>query len=112
MQIEESSRGMKSTRYGFAFRENLVWRPERVAVLLLLNTVATLARWLAGLPGERCNLIRGLQANARRRQRVLSFLFIRIRLFEQGIQFTQQQCRHAFSDLQSHIEQQSFEYQL
>ena len=112
MRIEESFRDMKSTRNGFAFRENLVWRPERVAVLLLLNTVATLARWLAGLPGERCNLIRGLQANARRRQRVLSFLFIRIRLFEQGIQFTQQQCRHAFSDLQSHIEQQSFEYQL
>ena len=112
MRIEESFHDMKSTRNGFAFRENLVWRSERVAVLLLLNTVATLALWLAGLVGERCNITRGLQANIQRRQLVLSFLFIRIRLFEQGIQFTQQQCRHAFSDPQSHIEKQSFEYQL
>jgi hypothetical protein len=49
MQIEQSFRDLKSTRYGAAFELSLTRRAERLAVLLLLLALATFVAWLAGL---------------------------------------------------------------
>lgn len=49
MQIEESFRDLKSTRYGAAFELSLTRRAERLGVLLLLHALATFAAYLAGL---------------------------------------------------------------
>ncbi len=49
MQIEQSFRDLKSTRYGAAFELSLTRRPERLAVLLLLLALATFVAWLTGL---------------------------------------------------------------
>lgn len=49
MQIEQSFRDLKSTRYGAAFELSLTRSPERLAVLLLLLALATFVAWLTGL---------------------------------------------------------------
>jgi hypothetical protein len=49
MQIEESFRDLKSTRYGAAFELSLTRRPERLGVLLLLLALATFVAYLTGL---------------------------------------------------------------
>jgi len=49
MQIEQSFRDLKSTRYGAAFELSLTRSAARLAVLLLLHALATLAAYLTGL---------------------------------------------------------------
>jgi hypothetical protein len=49
MQIEEAFRDLKSHRYGAAFEDCLTRRCERLAVLLLLHTLACFAAWLMSL---------------------------------------------------------------
>jgi hypothetical protein len=47
MQIELSFRDLKSHRYGQGFEDSLTRKGPRIAVLLLLNTLAAFACWLA-----------------------------------------------------------------
>ncbi|WP_353849510.1 transposase [Xanthomonas oryzae] len=47
MQIELAFRDLKSHRYGQAMEDSLTRRGERLQILLLLNTLATFASWLA-----------------------------------------------------------------
>lgn len=49
MQIEEAFRDLKSHRYGAGFEDSLTRKPERLAVLLLLQSLASFAAWLMGL---------------------------------------------------------------
>ena len=49
MQIEEAFRDLKSHRYGVAFEDSLTRRCERLAVLLVLHTLAAFAAWLMSL---------------------------------------------------------------
>jgi hypothetical protein len=52
MQIELSFRDLKSHRYGHAFEDSLTRKGERIAVLLLLSTLAAFATWLVGMACE------------------------------------------------------------
>jgi hypothetical protein len=49
MQIEQSFRDLKSHRFGAAFDDTLTRDPQRLEMLLLIHTLATLAAWLEGL---------------------------------------------------------------
>ena len=49
MQIEESFRDLKSHRYGAGFEDSLTRKSERLTVLLMLQTLASLAAWLTGM---------------------------------------------------------------
>jgi hypothetical protein len=49
MQIELSFRDLKSARYGSAFRHSLTRKAPRLAVLLLLQALASLMAWLQGI---------------------------------------------------------------
>lgn len=49
MQIEQSFRDLKSSRYGVAFELSLTRSAARLAVLLLLLALATFVAWIAGL---------------------------------------------------------------
>jgi len=53
MQIEGSFRDLKSHRYGAAFEDSLTRQGPRLSILLMLNTLACFACWLAGLASER-----------------------------------------------------------
>lgn len=86
MAIEQSFRDLKAHRHGFAFRQNLGRNAARVANLLLIAALGTLATWVMGTAGQQLGLARGLQANTERRMTVLSVFFIGTRLLKQGFQ--------------------------
>lgn len=52
MQIELAFRDLKSHRYGQSMEDSLTRRGERLQILLLINTLAAFASWLAGLGCE------------------------------------------------------------
>jgi Transposase DDE domain len=49
MQIEESFRDLKCERFGCGFYYSLTRKPERIATLLLIHSLAAFATWLASL---------------------------------------------------------------
>ena len=52
MQIELAFRDLKSHRYGQGLEDSLTRRGERLQILLLVNTLAAFASWLAGMGCE------------------------------------------------------------
>lgn len=56
MQIEEAFRDLKSHRYGVGFEDSLTRKPARIAILLLLHTLASFAAWAAGCSGKSADL--------------------------------------------------------
>lgn len=52
MQIKLAFRDLKSHRYGQALEDSLIRRGERLQILLLIDTLAAFASWLAGLGCE------------------------------------------------------------
>ena len=76
MQIEENFRDMKNTRWGFSLRETRTKNAHRLAILVLIGTLAHLAIWLIGRAGQRNNLHRKFQANTVRDHKVLSTPFL------------------------------------
>nr|WP_289399959.1 IS4-like element IS1481A family transposase [Xanthomonas campestris]MDM7697943.1 IS4-like element IS1481A family transposase [Xanthomonas campestris pv. campestris] len=60
MQIELAFRDLKSHRYGQALEDSLTRRGERLQILLLINTLAAFASWLAGLGCEATGIARWL----------------------------------------------------
>lgn len=52
MQIEEAFRDLKSHRYGSGFEDSLTRKPKRLAVLLLLQSLAAFAAWVMGHAAE------------------------------------------------------------
>ena len=106
MQIEEGFRDLKSTRHGFALRENLGRGLERTATLLLIAALGVLATWLMGLHGYAQHLHRGLQANTEKRRRVLSVFFVGRRLLVQALKVTVGELRVAVRILNQNVHSQ------
>lgn len=76
MQIEETFRDAKSHRWGMGLRYAHCNSAERLQVLLLIASLATLALWLAGLCAQKLGWKRRFQANTERRRNVLSVVFL------------------------------------
>jgi len=95
MQIEEGFRDLISPRHGFALRESLGRRLERIANLLFIAALGVLATWLMGLLGYARNLQRGLQASSERRCRVMSVFFVGRQLLTKTIAVAGKELRHA-----------------
>ncbi len=76
MQIEEGFRDVKSHRWGFALRYARCKNAQRLDVLMLVGTLATLVLWLVGIAGETRKWCRRLQANTERSKRVLFTVFV------------------------------------
>jgi hypothetical protein len=49
MRIEENFRDTKCPHYGLGLKQSLTRTPERMAILLLIASIATFAAWLAGI---------------------------------------------------------------
>ena len=109
MQIEESFRDTKSTRYGFALRENTGRNKQPVANLLVPGALGFLATWLMGLHGQLQGLARGLQANTITKRKVLSNFFIGRRLLEKRTRIGPEQFDRAVEHLRRSAVQQAFE---
>ena len=76
MQIEQTFRDLKNPRHGLGLRHSNSYKPERVAVLLLIAALATFAFWLAGLAAEAQSWTRTFQANTERRRATLSLVYL------------------------------------
>lgn len=74
MQIEQNFRDEKSERFGFGLRTSASTRGERLWVLSLLATLASIVLWLLGYHFENKGLHLHYQANSTKKRRVLSFL--------------------------------------
>jgi len=72
MQIEETFRDAKSSRFGWSLSLVRCHQPERLRVLLLIAVLALTAVTLVGLAAEQCGAHRQLQANSVRHRPVLS----------------------------------------
>lgn len=68
MQIETSFRDLKSHRYGHGFEDSLTRKGPRLAILLLVNALATFVIWLAGLACEATGIDHWLYPGKRRRK--------------------------------------------
>ena len=74
MEIEQNFRDYKSERFGFSLRYSRTQNIPRLAILLLIATIATIMLWLIGFAGELRNLQKDFQANTIKNRRVLSLL--------------------------------------
>lgn len=76
MQIEEGFRDLKSSRYGFSFRNAWTRSKDRIAILLLIAMLAALIAWLTGWIAEKKNRQYQFQVNSTKNRRILSLFYL------------------------------------
>lgn len=103
MQIEQGFRDLKAPRHGFALRQNLGRRAERVANLLLLAALGVLVSWVTGLHGYANHLHHGMQANTVRTRKVLSVFFVGLRLLTKQVTITRNEFQNALGILRQDV---------
>lgn len=82
MQIEESFRDLKSSRFGLSFEYCRSKDVERLQVLLLIGALCLFVLWLHGKAVELTAQHRQYQANTVKDKAVLSTIFIGMRSFD------------------------------
>ncbi len=80
MQIEESFRDNKSARYGLSLDWQRCKCPDRLAVLVLIGTLAHTLLIFIGLSGVHAGLHRQFQANTTQHRAVLSYAYLALRM--------------------------------
>ena len=94
MQIEEGFRDMKSTKFGLGYEQNKSVKKQRLTILVLLTTLASLVAILLGMVLVSSNKHRRFQANTETRS-VLSFHYLGLRAVACRIRFTMRQWKAA-----------------
>lgn len=82
MQIEESFRDLKSTRFGLSLELHLTYQVERLQAMLLIANLALLVAWLMGKATELTEQQWQYQANTIRKRKVLSTIFIGLKIID------------------------------
>ena len=85
MQIEQNFRDDKSERLGFGWRFSRTRDKNKMSMLILLATIASLILWMIGYAAERQQLHYAFQANTVRSHRVLSLLYLAKQLILNGL---------------------------
>jgi hypothetical protein len=85
MQIEQSFRDAKSHRHGWALRHAHSKDPKRLAVLLLIGSLAAVVVQLVGRAAAQCGLQRHFQANTITHRRVLSLFVLGRNVLRRGL---------------------------
>lgn len=99
MQIEESFRDLKNSRWGFSLDQARVHSAQRYDNLLLIGSLATFAVWLVGRVAEAKRLHRRFQANTVSTRKVLSTFFLGCRVLDKKIRFSWQDYTEAWAAL-------------
>ncbi len=109
MQIEESFRDIKNSRWGFSLDEARVSTKVRHENLLLVGVLATFAVWLTGKVTELKNIHRQYQANSIKKRNVLSTFYLgRCVLNKQAIEMRLMDFKNALASLQHQSEAQCY----
>ncbi len=82
MQIEESFRDVKSTRFGLSLELPLTYQVERLQIMLLIAHLALTVAWLMGKATEVTEQHWQYQANTVRKRKVLSTIFIGLKMID------------------------------
>lgn len=82
MQIEESFRDNKSARFGLSLDWQRSKCPARLAILVLIGTLAHTLLIFIGLSGVSAGLHREFQANTRQYRSVLSYSYLAMRMID------------------------------
>jgi len=82
MQIEESFRDLKSSRFGLSLELHLTYHVERLQILLLIAALALIVAWLMGKATELTAQHWQYQANTVRTRKVLSSIFIGLKMID------------------------------
>jgi len=109
MQIEESFRDIKNSRWGFSLDEAKVSTKFRYENLLLVGVLATFAVWLTGKVAELKNIHRQYQANTVKTRNVLSTFYLGCRVLnKQGLDIKREDFHLALSVLQQQFKAQCY----
>jgi hypothetical protein len=76
MQIEESFRDMKNTRYGLCARQANTKCVHRWGVKMLLAAIVQIVCWIIGIIGHSLNYQRKFQANTVKDRKVFSYFYL------------------------------------
>jgi hypothetical protein len=100
MQIEEAFRDTKDEYYGLGLNRSRSRSASRFTVLLLINALALFVAWLIGKVAELRELHHTYQANTERNRRVLSFVFLGLRVLSRApLEITPEELQQARLDI-------------
>ena len=100
MQIEESFRDIKNSRWGFSFNEARSTATYRYENLLLIAQLATLAVWMIGQIAEMRQWQRHFQANTVRTKKVLSTFFLGLEVIKHSADnFLKRELTHSINQI-------------
>jgi hypothetical protein len=108
MQIEQEFRDIKSHRYGFGLRYSGTTQIQRIEVLLLIATLATLACWLISLAAQRKKMHLDFQANSIKTRQVLSVIYLACQIYKRFILFKESELMASFFELHELIKEVSY----
>jgi len=104
MCIEEGFRDLKSHRHGLGLRYHRTHSAERMRVLLLIAQLAMMVIWLLGMAAVLKGIHYQYQANSVRYKRVLSIVFIGLRMVsEQRVILTVQDIHKSWTTLRQYL---------
>lgn len=107
MQIEESFRDIKNSRWGFSLDEARAYSTVRYDNLLLIGSLATFCIWLIGKMAELRNMQRQYQANSTVHRKVISIFYLGCQVLRKEVKlFRPREQQQALSAIQQNI----FEY--
>jgi len=84
MQIEEAFRDLKSARLGLSLEYTGTYRINRLAILVLIGSLAAMFSWLLGTATRIAGIHRQFQANTVRNTNVLSVVFVGLQVFRKS----------------------------
>jgi len=93
MQIEESFRDMKSTKFGMGFEHNGTYKLKRMNLLVMMTTLVEMVFVVLGKVVEQAGLSHRFQSNSIRHKRVLSFSYLGKRAISVSLKITAKQWR-------------------
>jgi len=109
MQIEESFRDFKNSRWGFSLDEARAYTTYRYENLLLIGALATFSVWLVGKLAEMKNHHRHYQANTIKSRNVLSIFYLGCRVLQKaGLDFRETDFQQAIRALREQFKAQCY----
>ena len=111
MQIEEAFRDIKSYRFGAGLELNMTRVQKRLQILVLIGMLVTLVLWLLGTVVIMSGESRHYQANTEKKRRVLSVLFLGLRVSnDQRFTMNKSQLEDAYHKLISQMTEHGCEW--
>ncbi len=103
MQIEESFRDIKSTRYGFSLRYCRSMGIKRLTNIFIIGLLGTLIAWIMGLCVKKRKIHYTLQTNSIKNRNVLSVFYIGCQIIKYPIRFAKTELNCAVKQINESI---------